>query len=306
MDYQLSAQEALARVNDPNTPGAMLQTIATQYPSLWPQIATHPQAYPELLAWLDAQKPVNADAVTAPLPAVPAMIDQSMPDPMLQPVQQAPAWPVYAQPTPPRDGISRPMLALIIVLAVALVAAISVFASLLLAKPTPPAGGPSAPQPPASSAPTSTTAPVITVTQTETVFAPTQQQPDPEDVAYQNLIAQTNADFPQVQAHLQDLWTNLLATKKAGTLADGSVWSYQDIWNLYTSFKQSYPSAVLVRGNTYASANLGPEWFLIASGVQFGSADSALAWCTGFYYTDDQCFAFRFTDTPGTNSKHQG
>ncbi|MCL2654047.1 MAG: hypothetical protein FWD63_09720 [Propionibacteriaceae bacterium] len=296
MNDQISAQEALAMVNDPTTPGAALQDIATHYPNLWQEIAAHPHAYPELRAWLNAQQ-VSTEALTEPLPAVPDAPEAQTPAAMPQP-----AWPNFDQPAPRSNAISKPMLALIIVLAVALVVAIGVFAFLLLGKPAPSGSGSSASQSSTSSTP-ATTAPttVITVTETQTV-AP----PDPEAVAYQNLVNQANADLPQVQAHLQDLWTNLLATKTAGVLADGTLWDYQSIWDLFAVYKMSYPSAVLVQGSAYTSTNLGPEWFLIASGVQFGTADSALAWCAGFGYSDDQCFAFRFTDAPGTNSKHQG
>jgi|GEM_PF-2691854 len=51
---------ATKAVIDPNTSGADLAQIAQAQPSLWPQVVGHPNAYPDLLTWLDA----NGDAAT--------------------------------------------------------------------------------------------------------------------------------------------------------------------------------------------------------------------------------------------------
>ena len=45
---------AVAALNDPRTPPAVLQQIAAQHPELRPQVAAHPAAYPELVAWIRA------------------------------------------------------------------------------------------------------------------------------------------------------------------------------------------------------------------------------------------------------------
>jgi len=344
MDDQITAQQALAAVNDPATPGATLHVIAAQYPDLWPQIAAHPSAYPDLLAWLSnvggpEVQSIVASRTGAPMPMplaapipsidIPTMVmppaaipaPQPMPDVWQGLTQPAPqiAWqPDYAQPAP-RSGTSKPMVALIIVLAVALLAGIGFLVYLMLGKdgtsttdsqsappstsqtPGPATHGTTgpAPAPPGS---------VVTVTQTktQTVAPTTQQPPDPESVAYQNLINQANADLPQAQVSVQDQWTNMLATKKVGTLPDGSTWTYQSIWSLYQSIKQQYPTALLIQGSTYTSTNLGPEWFNVASGITFSNPDDALNWCSTQGYSDNDCFAFRFTNADGTNAKHNG
>jgi len=212
-----------------------------------------------------------------------------------------------ATAAPRREGVSGPMLALIIVLAVALLAVGGYFAYMLLSKNNTDTTTSSQTTATPSATATAPTVPVITVTHTETqTIAPPTQQSDPESQAYQNLENQVNTDLPQVQATIQDQWTNMLATKKVGTLADGSSWNYESIWSLYTSLKQQYPTALLIQGNTYTSTNLGPEWFNIASGIVFSNPDDALSWCSSHGYGGNDCFAFRFTDQPGTNAKHPG
>jgi len=125
MSSQITVQEALAMINDPTTPGPALQNIAVHYPNLWPQIATHPQAYPELLDWLNRQQPADDEATEPlPVPTTPGTTTADKPT-------RVPKWPNFPVPTPQRGGISKPMLALIIGLAVALVAAIGVFGYLL-------------------------------------------------------------------------------------------------------------------------------------------------------------------------------
>jgi len=48
----LALSQATAAVADPTTKGADLQAIAAKYRYLWPQVASHPKAYPALLDWL--------------------------------------------------------------------------------------------------------------------------------------------------------------------------------------------------------------------------------------------------------------
>ncbi|MCL2489734.1 MAG: hypothetical protein FWF36_03260 [Propionibacteriaceae bacterium] len=57
---------ATRAIVDPITSGADLAQIAQAQPSLWPQVAGHPNAYPELLTWLDN----NGDAATKQAVAV--------------------------------------------------------------------------------------------------------------------------------------------------------------------------------------------------------------------------------------------
>ena len=53
IDYSEFARAARAVV-DPNTPAADLANIAELQPGLWAQVAGHPNAYPDLLTWLDS------------------------------------------------------------------------------------------------------------------------------------------------------------------------------------------------------------------------------------------------------------
>jgi len=64
----LTATKAAA---DPSTSAADLAQIAQAQPRLWPDIAAHPNAYPDLLAWLDANgDEATKTAVADPVPAV--------------------------------------------------------------------------------------------------------------------------------------------------------------------------------------------------------------------------------------------
>ena len=74
MDEQITAEDALVAVNDPTTPGATLQTIAAEYPDLWPKIAAHPNAYPDLLNWLSGVGDAQVRAIiTTRQTGVPAL-----------------------------------------------------------------------------------------------------------------------------------------------------------------------------------------------------------------------------------------
>lgn len=53
-------------VTDPATTAAGLAEIAQGHPELWPEVATHPQAYPELVDWIAR----HAWAATAVAPVV--------------------------------------------------------------------------------------------------------------------------------------------------------------------------------------------------------------------------------------------
>jgi len=121
MDEQITDQQALTAVTDPNTPGAVLQAIAAQHPELWPQIAAHPQAYPGLLDWLDGDGDASVKGIVA---ARRAGAPRLAPQPVAKRAQ--------ARPEPGRGG--KPKTTLIILLCVLLVAALGIGAYLLLGK----------------------------------------------------------------------------------------------------------------------------------------------------------------------------
>jgi len=88
---------AMRAVMDPATTGADLAQIVQAQPSLWPLVANHPNAYPDLLVWLrnngDAatQQVVAArQAAQSPLPAAVAFGQPGLPvqPPRKQPVGQ--------------------------------------------------------------------------------------------------------------------------------------------------------------------------------------------------------------------------
>jgi len=52
MNHFDTVEQAAAALEDPRTTADDLSTIAAEYPVLWPAIARHPNAYPDLLVWL--------------------------------------------------------------------------------------------------------------------------------------------------------------------------------------------------------------------------------------------------------------
>jgi len=52
MSQYADLSTALSVLNNPQATGAELQGVAAEQPTLWQHIAAHPNAYPELLAWL--------------------------------------------------------------------------------------------------------------------------------------------------------------------------------------------------------------------------------------------------------------
>lgn len=67
-----ASAEQWIRVTDPTTSAADLQALAAAEPELWPQIAAHPNVYPDLIAWMrdnGLTLPVEQSATTE-LPAV--------------------------------------------------------------------------------------------------------------------------------------------------------------------------------------------------------------------------------------------
>lgn len=91
---------ARAALADPRLPAAELAAIAAVQPGLWPQVATHPAAYPDLLAWLAAQgvpvpprQPAPQQPQAMPM-AAPQPAPYGHPIPAQQPPVQeaAPEW----------------------------------------------------------------------------------------------------------------------------------------------------------------------------------------------------------------------
>jgi len=117
--------QARRAVADASTSGADLQAIAAALPSLWPEVAAHPNAYPALLDWLDQKgDPAVAAALAArreaPTPVPTAAAPSAPPSPLGQASSAASQQRSPGAPTA-RRGSSRGLVALAVVLAVLLV-----------------------------------------------------------------------------------------------------------------------------------------------------------------------------------------
>lgn len=260
--------------------------------------------------------PVTAPPVTAPTAVIPPFVPASTP-PQTQAYPpsglgygQTTRAPVFPQAAPETPTSNRWLVPLIVILAVAVVAAavlIYLFVIRSHDNPAPPAPVATSASP-ASASPTAPSPAPATVTVTSTVSVSPTPTPtpsvDPQMLAQQQLGAQIQRDSGTVAATLQDQWTTLLSTKQNGLVADGQTWTYQSIWQEYLALKSTYPSALLVQGDAYASIKLDASWYITASGITFATPDDALSWCDAQGLDDDHCFAFRFTDQSGTNAKH--
>lgn len=76
---------ATRAIVDPTTSGADLAQIAQAQPSLWPQIAAHPNAYPDLLTWLQANGDTATKAVVEARNAAPVVQQPPPPPPPVPP-----------------------------------------------------------------------------------------------------------------------------------------------------------------------------------------------------------------------------
>lgn len=70
--------QARAALADPRLPDFELAAIAAVHPALWPQVAAHPAAYPDLLSWLAGQGVPIPPRHPGPAPVQPP---QGMPAP---------------------------------------------------------------------------------------------------------------------------------------------------------------------------------------------------------------------------------
>lgn|GEM_PF-4444396 len=324
----LTPVDAAAAVADPRTSRADLFAITEQHPSLWAQIAAHPNAYPGLLEWLGTVGDDNVKSIVAarlsgaeaqPLAAVPAAVprapwppdppvrtDSTMVAPVLpavRPVSQAPG------PRSRRSAIAKVAVILVAAMLVGgggtyLVIKLTGLGSTQTQSPSgqPATSAGSTTSPTASASPTATPA---TGTKPPTPTPTPTKSADPQVAALENITAQVASDSTKVTTTLKNQWTTLLSSKKDGLVWQGKTWRYTDIWNEFTQLKARYPAAVLVQDGNYASFMLGNEWYSTASGVVFSDPDTALAWCDSQQLDNDHCFAFRIADTTSGNQKER-
>ena len=113
-------QQAAALLRDPSTPADALGQIATAHRELWPAVARHPNAYPELIEWMRQQGFVVAESAVQSVPQSPPQV-QSWAVPGAQFAQQA--QPMQPEPRKKRTGLIAVIAA---VAAVAVAAAIAI------------------------------------------------------------------------------------------------------------------------------------------------------------------------------------
>ena len=117
---------AQAALTDPTTSPQDLMSIAQAFPSLWAEIAKHPNAYPDLLTWLDqvggddvhqAIAERNVVARSAPIPALP------IPSPPTVAATNATSVPATGHPKLRKLRQRWPIIAIVTLLVVAIAVA---------------------------------------------------------------------------------------------------------------------------------------------------------------------------------------
>ncbi|MDR2380151.1 MAG: hypothetical protein LBE08_03085 [Bifidobacteriaceae bacterium] len=89
---------ANAGLDNPHLPAAELMAIAAAQPGLWPRVARHPAAYPDLLVWMRAQG--FADAPPYPGPTQPPAGPGASLTPAPAPTEPSPGRHAWAVPSP--------------------------------------------------------------------------------------------------------------------------------------------------------------------------------------------------------------
>ncbi len=140
---------------------------------------------------------------------------------------------------------------------------------------------------PEPSSPKVTTTPPPTRTATpppaqDTVVPP----PLPEPTSLQRLRAQAALDRGTAR-NAGSLWVPQLSSKRPGTVDDGIVWDYDDIWQEHLELRQYY-GAILLWSADWAF-NADDLWVTVAT-KGFPTADGARQWCLDHGRDTWHCF----------------
>jgi len=108
-------EQARVQLADPHTSGAQLQAIATEYRDLWNEVARHPNAYPDLLNWLDSvgdsqvratvarRRAASGEPAGGPMTGDPTVLAPAVGETGREPTVLAPGF------VAPQQGFAEPM-----------------------------------------------------------------------------------------------------------------------------------------------------------------------------------------------------
>ncbi|MFG1645568.1 hypothetical protein ACGFMK_35250 [Amycolatopsis sp. NPDC049252] len=190
---------------------------------------------------------------------------------------------------PKRPARERPVrrfgLSPALTIAVVAAALVSVFGAVALHRPPTTSSG--------SLAPESTTSQAVAVPSTA---PPTEHATRLSAQEY--LQGQVGADRSAVEA-LVGSWVPEVSAKKLGLVAGGIVYDYPDIWADYQRLSGTYPRALLLKSENYATFGL-PDYWITVVAMPFPRAADANAWCDSRNIGPGDCLAARLTHDAGS------
>ena len=121
---------------------------------------------------------------------------------------------------------------------------------------------------------------------------------DTEQAIAQALSAQADADRTEILASGSDRWVAQLSSKQPGLVADGKVWTHQDILDEFASFYQRFSGARLLWSDEWPVFTSSGWWVSITSQI-FPSGQAAVSWCAQQGFDRDHCLGKLISTTSG-------
>ncbi|MCF3941099.1 hypothetical protein [Gordonia tangerina] len=121
---------------------------------------------------------------------------------------------------------------------------------------------------------------------------------DTEQAIAQALSAQADADRTEILTSGSDRWVAQLSSKQPGLVADGKVWTNQDILDEFASFYQRFSGARLLWSDEWPVFTSSGWWVSITSQT-FPSGQAAVSWCAQQGFDRDHCLGKLISTTSG-------
>ena len=127
---------------------------------------------------------------------------------------------------------------------------------------------------------------------------------DPDAAALDQLNQAAASDQASVDA-LVGRWVPQIDSKAVGIFADGQTWTLPLIFQNYQHELAQFPTALLLRSDTYQSFK--PGYWVVIVNHPTSNPDDALAWCVDQGIDGQHCYAKLVTNDPSVspNSKLQ-
>jgi outer membrane protein assembly factor BamB len=131
------------------------------------------------------------------------------------------------------------------------------------------------------------------------------------DDAQAQLDAEVKQDKDLVESNLVGMWTPQLSAKYIGFNDGTTDYDAKAIWNQFQTFKQKYPTALLLKGADWSSLGFtttpslqGHDWYTMESGITYSDPNEANRWCSTEGFTPENCFAVQVSHGPADHTAH--